>query len=291
MGKGILKIILTLIVGSLLLTMITVPVCAVDVMRVSATRIDPNQSDEQIVALILKENKGIVGFKLHFEYDTNEVEIISSSAGSVTQNGSFSDTIGQKSGQFDVTWKSISAVAGDGSIALLKLKVISGKPIIRVSYSKQDTCGITSDGKICDIELVCSDITSVGISEDADETTSSALTTKSGKAKKLSEKAKQVANANDSSKADSVKQNVKKKINFNEAAEEETTAKGTVNSKQNSKVEVVSKGNTSSDKNTVTEQSKANVFPVELIVAVVILIVSIVIAVLRNKKESKQNMV
>ena len=137
---------------------------------INADKINQEINDKQLVSIYIKNNPGIMGFKLHFEYDTKAVEVLSVQQGEVTQKGNLYDNLGNKSGQFDVLWNYTSEVKTNGSIVVLELKCLTDKSFeIEVSYSQPDTF----DGNFEDVVLTCNNIYCSNQSVEDDETTTS----------------------------------------------------------------------------------------------------------------------
>ncbi len=135
---------------------------------INADKINQEINDEQLVSVNIQNNPGIMGFKLHFEYDTKAVEVLSVQKGEVTKKGSLYDNLGNKTGKFDVLWNHTSEVKTNGSIVVLELKCLTDKPFeIKVSYSQPDTF----NGNFEDVVLTCNNIYSSNQSVEDDETT------------------------------------------------------------------------------------------------------------------------
>lgn len=137
---------------------------------ISADVINQDVQGEQLISVNIENNPGIMGYKLHFEYDVNDIEILSVQKGEVTQKGNLYDNMGNKSGQFDVLWNYTSEVKTNGSIVVLELKCLTDEPFeIKVSYSQPDTF----NGNFEDVVLTCNNIYSSNQSVEDDETTTS----------------------------------------------------------------------------------------------------------------------
>lgn len=143
---------------------------AQNVGGVSAETINQKVQDEQLIAVNIENNPGIMGFKLHFEYDTKDVEVLSVQKGEVTKKGNLYDNLGNKIGQFDVLWNHTSEVKTNGSLIVLELKCLTDKPFeIKLSYSQPDTF----NGNFEDVLLTCNNIYSSNQSVEDDESTTS----------------------------------------------------------------------------------------------------------------------
>ena len=155
---------LTILIGNIVI------VNAKSVGTVSADVINQDIEGEQLISVNIENNHGIMGYKLHFEYDVNDIEMISVQKGEVTQKGNFYDNLGNKSGQFDVLWNYTSEVKTNGSIVVLEVKCLTDEPFeIKVSYSQPDTF----NGNFEDVVLTCNNIYSSNQSVEDNETTNS----------------------------------------------------------------------------------------------------------------------
>ena len=121
----------------------------------SADKINSSDSSIQSITLNLSNNSGIMGFKLHFEYPADCVEIISCEKGLLTKKCNFNDNLGKDAGEFDILWNNTSQVTENGSVAVLKCKVLNKNGFkIDVSYSQADTFNEAFE----DVVLTCSPI-------------------------------------------------------------------------------------------------------------------------------------
>lgn len=116
--------------------------------------------DELIVSVKIKDNCGIMGFKLSFTYDKDILKPERAVNGLVLKNGLFNDSIEvSDGGEFSVIWNSSSNVMSDGEIAELHFRIKripeSGSTLIKISCSQPDTF----NEKWEDVKLNCEDIT------------------------------------------------------------------------------------------------------------------------------------
>lgn len=94
----------------------------------------------QIIKVNISENSGIMGFKLHFAYNEEYVQVLGVTRGDLTKKGSFMSNVGMNSGGFDLIWNNTSDIVGDGTIAIISIKSITNQPFgIYISYSGMDT--------------------------------------------------------------------------------------------------------------------------------------------------------
>ncbi|MBO5372088.1 MAG: hypothetical protein J6A75_05125 [Lachnospiraceae bacterium] len=106
----------------------------------------------------IKENTGIMGFKIHIEYPKDLLSILGTESGEVTKKGSLSDNAGNEEGKTDVLWTGTADAKGDGVLFYILLKpheVIQEDVTLKLSYSQGDTF----NEKWEDVVLDCKDIT------------------------------------------------------------------------------------------------------------------------------------
>lgn len=115
-------------------------------------------TDETVLIPVnIKDNNGIMGFKINVEYPSDIIEIISVSRGSITSNGNFNTNLGVIDGVFDVLWNNVEDVTGDGTlfvIAATSKKQVEDETVIRVSFSQPDTFNESWE----DVQLRCENI-------------------------------------------------------------------------------------------------------------------------------------
>lgn len=134
----------------------TVSVKASDVVKkanIIADEISGNFGDEITVPLRISGNPGIMGYRLSFEYNAEELEAVSAKAGEEF-SGNFDDSIGLSEGVFDVIWSANEPVSKDGVLLSLTFKVITKAQtpsVVKISYLQDDTF----DGEYKDIVLNC----------------------------------------------------------------------------------------------------------------------------------------
>ena len=116
-------------------------VCAfAESVEVYAEPISAKSGDEVLVAVNIKDNTGIMGFKLHFAYLDECVKINSVSRAVLTSKGNFTTNLGSFSDGFDVVWNNTENISGDGSIILISLCLLTDDPFeIYISFSEPDT--------------------------------------------------------------------------------------------------------------------------------------------------------
>lgn len=121
-------------------------VYAVDTYHVSmaAAAIQMVGENQYIVPVYIRNNQGLMGFKIDLNYDTQNVKIQSVSKGLVTAKGNFSSnvTLEQNNEAVSVLWNATRNITGDGSIMYLGVKVLKPEVEtvnIEINYSQPDT--------------------------------------------------------------------------------------------------------------------------------------------------------
>lgn len=111
------------------------------------------------IPINIKNNPGIMGFKLFFGFDDSVLTPVSVNKGAILSEGTLNDSIGVgSSNSISVLWNNTSEVIGDGSILLLRFKVNENADYeslkIKVTYSENDTFNESYD----DVALICNDV-------------------------------------------------------------------------------------------------------------------------------------
>lgn len=112
---------------------------------------------EESVNIKIKNNTGYMGFKIHIEYETDKIDVISVASGELTSEGIFQDNLGQNNGVFDVVWSGTEDISRDGTMFMLIVKAkngYSGKTGLTVTFSQEDTF----NEKWEDVVFNCNDI-------------------------------------------------------------------------------------------------------------------------------------
>lgn len=148
---------ISLIIAYIISISCVVSVAAQNTATIVSEVINQDIKEEQMILIYINNNPGIMGFKLHFEYPEDAVEIISVHKGEVTSSGNFNNNIGNKNGSFDVMWNNTIDTILNGIIAVLKIKVRTDEPFkIKLSFSQADTF----NGNYEDVVFKCNDIVS-----------------------------------------------------------------------------------------------------------------------------------
>jgi hypothetical protein len=127
-----------------------------EIAKIYADDVTANYDDTITVPVKIENNHGIMGYRLRFEYDPTQLEIISAENGE-NFTGNFNDSIGNKSGEFDVLWNTTENNSTDGTLLKLNFKVITEDKLtsaIKVSYLQEDTFNESYN----DVVFDCKDI-------------------------------------------------------------------------------------------------------------------------------------
>lgn len=113
--------------------------------------------DEYIIKVSIKNNSGIMGYKVIGKYDSRKMKIESIACGKTFDNGMFQENIMEKQNQFLVLWTGIADVRKNDVLFYLRVKVLdkeSEKHKIQLSYSEEDTF----NEKWENVKISCQDI-------------------------------------------------------------------------------------------------------------------------------------
>lgn len=108
-----------------------------------------------VVPVMINNNQGIMGYRLSFKYNPNELRI-DSIANSNDFEGNISDSIGNTQGVFDVVWNSTENKMTNGTLVYLNFTSIAASTVkvesqIEINYSQGDTF----NEKYEDVKLNC----------------------------------------------------------------------------------------------------------------------------------------
>lgn len=144
--------------------------------EVYADELSLNVNELQLIPVNIKNNSGIMGFKMTVEYPSEYVNVKSVTKGSVTSTGNFNHNLGLKDSKVDIIWNSIEDVKKDGSLFVLGIELLKENTDdinIKLSFSREDTFNEAWE----DVTFDCKDIV---ISADYIETTTQETTTQKG---------------------------------------------------------------------------------------------------------------
>ena len=131
---------------------------------VYADEVSLNVNEIQLLPVNIKNNSGIMGFKMTVEYPSEYINIKSITKGSVTSGGNFNHNLGLKENKVDIIWNSIEDVKMDGSLFILgveQLKELTDDIIIKLSFSQEDTFNEAWEDVVLDCEDIIININSV----------------------------------------------------------------------------------------------------------------------------------
>ena len=152
---NVLKVAIVLLFVSLIITI--KPIYADTKTEVYGGDILENADGSYMTSVFIKNNKGIMGYKIKLKYNEKELSVKTVTAGEAYRNGTFENNIGMKKGTCDVLWAGTKNVKKDGELFYLKFtkeKDFKNKAVIKLSYSKGDTF----DEKYRNSQLECKDI-------------------------------------------------------------------------------------------------------------------------------------
>ena len=124
---------------------------------ISADSVKGEYNGEITIPLKISNNKGLMGYKLHFTYNPEELTPVSVKNGEPFA-GNLENNIGIYEACFDVLWNSTEPVTADGVLLNITFKVNTEKTTtstIRLEYSQEDTF----DGSYNDVVFDCRDVT------------------------------------------------------------------------------------------------------------------------------------
>ena len=116
------------------------------------------QADEpMLIPVMLKDNAGIMGFRIRIEYSPDVIEVTSVTKGNLTSKGNFNTNAGVNEGSVDVLWNNTENVTQDGTLFTVsaKLKDKNAETAeLNLSYVQEDTFNESWD----DVVLQCTPI-------------------------------------------------------------------------------------------------------------------------------------
>ncbi len=117
-------------------------VCAEKSPKVYGEELEVPESGETEIAVKIKGNSGLMGFKIQGLYEPSEIELLSISQGEITKTGTFVQNVNHKTGIFDVLWAHVEDVTKDGALFYVNIKYknnASKEAEIELRYSQEDT--------------------------------------------------------------------------------------------------------------------------------------------------------
>lgn len=124
--------------------------------KIHSNVVSASYGEELSIPIYITNNNGLMGYCLEFTYDQEILNPISVSSGE-NFNGTISDSIGIKEGEFKVVWNTTENNYNDGVLLVLKFDVLEQMKTdssILVSYSQPDTFNEAYE----DVTLNCNNI-------------------------------------------------------------------------------------------------------------------------------------
>lgn len=123
-----------------------VEVCATAMYVVGSEEYFMSPGDTFTVPISIKNNLGIMGFKINVKYPDKQIKLKDISSGSITKNGLFNTSVTDfysVKGTFDVVWTHTQDITGDGTLFILTFEALGysdyGEYKIELDYSVDDT--------------------------------------------------------------------------------------------------------------------------------------------------------
>ena len=129
---------------------------------VFSDEINTTLKEEFVVPVKIKNNSGLMGFKITVNYPDSQITLKNVSSGSLTSSGLFNTSVTDYysvKGSFDVLWSDAQNVNGDGTLFMITFETLGyadyGTYKIDLTFSRDDTF----DEKWKDVQLDCNPIT------------------------------------------------------------------------------------------------------------------------------------
>lgn len=141
----------------ILISILQVPALAVN-YEIEEINVSAAVGEEIDIPIVLKNNKGLMGFRISVSCNPEELDIVAVKKGDVIDGGIYYTNFGNSDTGFDVLWNSTENITKDGTLFTISVKLKSkakNEAKIQLSSVKGDTF----DGMWNDIELNCHEIT------------------------------------------------------------------------------------------------------------------------------------
>lgn len=146
MGVCLLKKVLMALMAFVLLLSNCLTVLAAEKPIVYSDEVYAALKESFTVPIKLKNNEGLMGFKITVKYPEAQIALKDISSGSLTKSGMFNTTVTDYysvKGSFDVIWSDTQNVSEDGTLFMLTFETLGyadyGKYKIDLTYSADDT--------------------------------------------------------------------------------------------------------------------------------------------------------
>lgn len=149
----------------LLMAQFTVAANAVQTAVVYGEAVTTKPNSIFFVPVSIKNNPGIMGYKITVNYDPDVLSLPAISRGTVTETGTLNDSIGvSENGTVDVVWTNDTQIAKDGTLFVISFNVDATEAAsteIKLSFSQPDTFNEAYEDVVFDCKTI-----SVSFSED-----------------------------------------------------------------------------------------------------------------------------
>lgn len=154
-----IKRILALLLTVLIAAVFPVFSYAADPAVVYADAVATNPNSIFFIPVSIKNNPGIMGFKITVTYDPAVISLPAVSRGTVTQTGMLNDSVGvSDEGTIEIVWTNDAAVANDGTLFILSFNadevVETENTQLTLSYSQPDTFNEAYEDVVFDCKTI-----------------------------------------------------------------------------------------------------------------------------------------
>ena len=160
------------VIALVLIWLISIPVLAAQEPVVYAGTVSVEPGEAVFIPIQIKDNPGLMGFRLTLSYDPAVLAPRAVTRGSVTQTGSLEDSIGTATEpSFDVVWHDTAQTEKNGALAIVGFTCFDkakDNTEIKVSYTQADTFNEQYEDVVLRCENIVIDFT--GKTETADRT-------------------------------------------------------------------------------------------------------------------------
>lgn len=151
-----MKKLISIVIAILLVFQVNIIAFAAETPTVSAEKVTLTEN-EALIPVEIKNNTGLMGYKITVKYDTTKVDICSIIKGDICAKGNFVTNFGTVEGAFDVLWNNTENVSKDGSLFVLSAKAkekATGSSSIDISYSQPDTFDVSYKDVVLDCKSI-----------------------------------------------------------------------------------------------------------------------------------------
>lgn len=157
-----MKKLLSVLLAGLFIFVLNTSAFAAGNAVVFSDEINTTLKEEFVVPVKIKNNSGLMGFKITVNYPDSQISLKNVSSGSLTGSGLFNTSVTDYysvKGSFDVLWSDTQNVNGDGTLFMITFETLGyadyGTYKIDLTFSRDDTF----DEKWKDVQLDCNPIT------------------------------------------------------------------------------------------------------------------------------------